>query len=97
MDMKERFYRIYNALLPYFKTAKVIMTLLTPLLIIIWYARYFRKLKMMEDSLAFSQGKLMDNLHNENVFYMQPTADLNPKETILVRVAQIIVNVLGHL
>eukprot|EP00347_Sterkiella_histriomuscorum_P009816 403339776 len=87
----ERFIWIINMLFPYFKTIKIVMTIFTPILILIWYAKNFK-----EVSKRKQQGiTLMKDLQNDNIFYISNTIDLNYYETLLVRVSQLLFSLFG--
>ncbi len=96
----ERFVWLVNFLFPYFKTFKIIMTVVTPsnlklhliysvVLILIWYPKNFKRV-----SRGTKRGVLSD-LGKENLFYISHTIDLNYYETLLLRLSQLIFSVLG--
>ena len=77
----QRFLLVVNNLFPYFKTLKILMTVFTPILILIWFAKNFNEIKKAKER----GGSMMNDLQNNNVFYVMNTIDLNYYEASLVR------------
>jgi len=59
------------------------MTIFTPILILIWYAKNFKEVQKNKANGI----SLMKDLNNDNIFYISNTIDLNYYETLLVRVS----------